>query len=307
MVADQYHTGHLVKLRRGKELWQRVQDDLLPEWRDMPIRDLTRGEVMAVLDRIERERGAYSRNRRLALIRHMLNFALDRELVDANVAVRITMLEEPERQRMLTDAELVEVWIAAGQLSDVFRRYTRSLVLLGQRRTEVADMAWAEVDDAKAQWLIPGARMKARLPHLVALPAAALALIGSPPDGANYVFSTGQRGDAPINSFNKMKLQLDKHILEARRKADPKAEPMAEWRLHDLRRTFRSGLSRLKIPPHVAERVIAHVPPGIQRTYDVYEYADEKRDALERWCAYVNSLVNPAANVVQLQPKEKRA
>jgi integrase len=309
-VADQYHTGHLAKLTSGEELWQRVQDDLLPAWRDLPIRDIRRGAVMTLLDSIERDKGVYARNRRLALIRHMFNYALDRELVDANPAARIPMLEEAKRQRILTDAELVEVWNASDLLDDAFRRFTRELILLGQRRNEVAGMAWPEIEEAKAEWLIAAERMKHRSPHLVPLPASALLLIGSRPQDnpATYVFSTGRRGDAPISGFNKLKLQLDKHILAARRKTDPEAKPMAAWRLHDLRRTFRSGLSRLRIPPHIAERVIAHLPPGIERTYDVHEYVDEKRNAIEAWASYVDQLVNPKPKITPLeQARQKRA
>jgi hypothetical protein len=108
-VADDYKTTHLRKLRSGDELWAAIQADLLPDWKEVPIRDLTRGMIKAKLDQIEVARGPYARNRRLAVIRNMLNFALDGELVDANVAARLKMLEETERDRILTDAELVEM------------------------------------------------------------------------------------------------------------------------------------------------------------------------------------------------------
>lgn len=165
-------------------------------------------------------------------------------------------------------------------------------------------MPWSELDEGESLWTIPAERMKAGLPHEVPLPAPVLSTIGTRPQGdepATYVFSTGRRGDAPISGFNKLKLQLDKHILEARQKADPAAKPMAEWRLHDLRRTVRSGLSRLRVPPHVAERVLAHVPGGIQRVYDRHEYRDEKRQALDAWAAYVDALVNPKPKVTSIE------
>ena len=53
--------------------------------------------------------------------------------------------------------------------------------------------------------------------------------------------------------------------------------------MHDLRRTCRTGLSRLRIAPHVAEAVLGHAAPAIVRTYDVHDLADEKRHALEAW------------------------
>jgi integrase len=310
-VADQYHTAHLVKLSRGQELWQRLKDDLLPVWKDLPIRDLGRGAVMTVLDAIETNKGVYARNRRLALVRNMLNFALDRVLVDANVAARIKMLDEPDRQRILSDAELVEIWNAAAQLDLAFRTYTCTLILTGQRRSEVSDTAWPEIDEAERLWTVSAERMKHKLIHEVPLAPLAMANLAELPKGddrGHYVFSTGRRGDSPISGFNSLKRQLDQKIIEARRKIDPEAKTMPNWRLHDVRRTMRSGLSRLRVPSHIAERVIAHLPGGIEKTYDRFEYRDEKRQALEAWAAYVEQLVNPQPKVAPLEKaQQKRA
>jgi integrase len=296
-VADAYHEGHLAKLTSGEELWQRVQDDLLPAWQAMPIRDIGRGAVMSLLDKIEKAKGVYARNRRLALIRSLFNFALDRELVEANVAARIKMLDEPDRDRTLTDAELAEVWHAAGKLGDAFGRYTRMLIATGQRRNEVAGMAWSEIAEAEKLWTIPAERMKARQLHEVPLPDPTLSLLEAETsdetaERGTYVFSTGRRGDRPVAGFNKLKLQLDGHILKARREADPKAKAMPDWRLHDIRRTVRSGLARLGTRPDVAERVLAHVPGGVEATYDRHEYRDQKRRALEAWAAHIERITN---------------
>ncbi|WP_374376416.1 tyrosine-type recombinase/integrase, partial [Dongia sp.] len=180
-VAKSYKAGHLDKIKSGGILWERVEIDLLPAWRDLPIRDLTRGAVATLLDKVEVTRGIYARNRRLALIRHMLNFALDRELVDANVAARLKMLPEPDRQRILTDGELVEVWRAADQLADAFGRFTKLLILTGQRRREVSDMPRAEVDLDADLWIIAADRMKAGVAHAVPLAPQVKALIEDAP------------------------------------------------------------------------------------------------------------------------------
>ena len=60
--------------------------------------------------------------------------------------------------------------------------------------------------------------------------------------------------------------------------------------LHDLRRTCRTGLARLKIAPHVAERVLNHAQEKIAGTYDVHDYMDEKREALGKWADHLNGL-----------------
>lgn len=313
-IADDYRIAHLRKLRSGDELWAAIEADLLPDWRDLPIRDLTRGAIKSKLDRIEISSGPYARNRRLALIRNLLNYALDGELIDANVAARIKMLAEEARERILTDAELVEVWRASGQLVVPADALVRAFILSGQRRAEVAEMAWPEVNETERLWTVPAARMKSKLVHEVPLAPMMLALILGVPTAnqrKTHVFASPYRKDAPIGGFSQLKEDLDRHILEARQKVDPKAEPMAPWRFHDLRRTMRSGLSKLRVPAEIAERVIGHVPGGIRRVYDRFEYRQEKRQALEAWCAYVDALINPRPKVTSLteartKPKRKQ-
>jgi hypothetical protein len=71
-------------------------------------------------------------------------------------------------------------------------------------------------------------------------------------------------------------------------------EPLPPWTNHDIRRSVRSQLSRLKIPEEVREAVLAHVRPGIKGVYDLHDYADEKREALQLWGARLRSIVEPS-------------
>jgi hypothetical protein len=71
---------------------------------------------------------------------------------------------------------------------------------------------------------------------------------------------------------------------------------------HDLRRTLRTGLSALRIDREVREAVLAHVKPGIEGVYDLYDLFDEKKHALEAWAARLRGLLEPRpANVVALR------
>jgi hypothetical protein len=61
-------------------------------------------------------------------------------------------------------------------------------------------------------------------------------------------------------------------------------------------------MSRAHVRPDIGERVLGHVIPGVGGTYDRYQYADEKRDALARLADLVERILNPAAdNVVELR------
>jgi integrase len=301
--AERFKADHLRRLRSGDQLWKHLERDLMPAWGDTLITDIRRSDIKARLNSIETQSGPYARNRRLALIRKLFNFVLDEDEppIDANPAARIRELAEERRQRALTDDELAEVWRAAETLSPTYSAIIRLLILIGQRRGEVAGMAWAELD-SEGLWTIPARRMKGKLAHEVPLPQAALDIIKDVHriEGSSVVFP-GRTGKQPIRSFVHVKAALDSAIAEARKQAGI-VEPMKEWRIHDLRRTMRSGLSKLKIPHEVAERVIAHIPGSdVAKAYNVWDYREEKREALQAWANYVQRIINPQNNVVSLR------
>jgi hypothetical protein len=84
-----------------------------------------------------------------------------------------------------------------------------------------------------------------------------------------------------------------------RRGDDPKKIELAPWVNHDIRRTVRSNLSRLRISEETREAVLAHARPGLAAVYDHHDYLDEKREALELWAARLRSIVEPANTVVR--------
>ena len=162
------------------------------------------------------------------------------------------------------------------------------LQLLGVRRTELAQAIWDEINFDKALWVIPAERMKSDEGFAVPLSPRAVEILRSLPrfEGSSYVFTIC--GNRPLDDFGRVKEQINKQI----------SGPIAHWTFHDLRRTFRTGLSTLGIAPHIAELCIAHTQPGLMRTYDLYKFLDEKRHALDTWAAYLLSIVEPQPNKV---------
>jgi integrase len=81
---------------------------------------------------------------------------------------------------------------------------------------------------------------------------------------------------------------------------------IAPWTLHDLRRTFRTNLGRLKVRPGIAERLVNHISARteMEETYDLYTYLPEMREAMERWEAFVQTTVSIMPTTQDLlQPK----
>jgi integrase len=78
---------------------------------------------------------------------------------------------------------------------------------------------------------------------------------------------------------------------------------LIDTRLHDLRRTLRTGLAELGIPFEVAERVLNHAMPGLEAVYNRHNYLGEKRRALALWAEHVLAIAEEReATVVALRP-----
>jgi integrase len=116
------------------------------------------------------------------------------------------------------------------------------------------------------------------------LPAVAIDILQSAPrrDGREYVF--GHRGGS-FSAWGYFTMALNSRITIAEAKALP------DWRLHDLRRTFRTGIGKLGVPPHVAELCINHVKGGVEAIYDRHRYEREIASALAQWAEHVAALI----------------
>jgi integrase len=167
-------------------------------------------------------------------------------------------------------------------LSQPLQGIVRLMALSGQRREEVAAMRWSELDLDAATWTIGAERYKTQTDHVVPLVPAMLDIIRAQPRNGEFVFTFDGRHAANMSQeLGRLReLTPDIHV-------DPED---GLYRLHDLRRTFRTGLARLKVPREIAD-LIDHPKTGVSGTYDRHLYIDEKRQALETWARHVAQIV----------------
>jgi integrase len=157
------------------------------------------------------------------------------------------------------------------------------LAFTGLRRDEVGGLRWSEVNLDAGVLNIPNSRTKNKRALTLTLPEPVLAILRAiPRRDAPCVFGDPQAG---FRSWSHHKKLLDARLAAA-------GTPLATWRLHDWRRTFRSGLGRLAVPPHIAELAIGHVRKGLEATYDRYHYGNEIADAHRRWAAHLTAVLN---------------
>ena len=205
----------------------------------------------------------------------------DRTGDGTHTASRRDTAHERSRDRVLTDAELCAVWNASSKMSYPIGHFVKLLILTGQRIREVASLKRSEISEVHNIWTIPAAKTKNQLDQEVPLSPQALSVIASCPKLGDYLLMSGRRAEQPINCFSGAKRDIDVILAED--------GPIGHWTWHDLRRTFRTGLSGLGIDPHIAERTLNHIDGGLRRVYDRHDYRELKRNAMERWGNFIET------------------
>ena len=304
-VAEQFMAQHVRRnaLRSGDEIDRLLKKDVLPAWRDREFVSIRRGDVARLLDGIE-ARAPVHADHVLAILSKLFNWYMAREedyLSPVVRGMRRTAPKDHARSRALTDDEIRLFWAASGE-AGIYGAFLRSALLTAQRRAKVVAMKWSDIDE-EGVWTIPAEPREKTNAGSLELSKLALSVIEELPrwEDCDYVFAG--RGKVPINGMSKAKKALDAVMTEA------SDALVANWTVHDLRRTARSLMSRAGVRPDVSERVLGHAIPGVEGVYDRYSYDPEKADALAKLADLVTRIVEgdaKAAEVIRL-PRTERA
>jgi integrase len=163
------------------------------------------------------------------------------------------------------------------------------LLLTGQRRAETSRMKWSDIEDGV--WTIPASQSKSKREMRVPLSDMAWQVLNCLPRVSEthvWASATGR----PITGFSYA-------VRWASRESG-----VTGWSLHDLRRTFRTGLARLKVDHFVAERALNHAVKGLTAVYNKYDYETEKREAFQRWADDLRITLDPPENVVRIRAEQ---
>jgi integrase len=255
------------------------------------------------------DRGAaVQANRTLSVLRAWLNWCVERGILPVSPATGVKPpTTETSRDRVLSADELHEIWTTSEAIGYPNGGFLRFLILTAQRRGEVATMRWQDVDLDKEVWTLPKESTKAGRVHDVPLSTAALDILKALPrfkyvgdDGKEHdgeFVWTSTSGRKPINGFSKLKARVDKETLKRRKAEAEKAgrdtgqiKNLAEWTLHDVRRTAATGMAKAGVPPHVLSALLNHTPGsamGVTSIYNRFRYTEERRAALQAWAEFV--------------------
>lgn len=305
VVAERYLKRYVDGKRRSGPQIRKIAEKIYPVWGKKPFESIKRSDVSILLDDIEEMRGPRAADVTLATLRRMMSkYAVGHDDYSSPIREGMARIESPSeraRDRILSDEEIRVMFRACDGLG-VFGNLAKMLLLTAQRRIKVATMSW---DDLSADvWMIATEEREKGNAARLKLPRMAIAIIEAQLETRtnDYVFPASfktKRTDptkhyGSFSAFGDGKAALDKAMTDL-------MPNIPHWTLHDLRRTARSLMSRAKVRPDIAERVLGHAIPGVQGVYDRHAYDLERAQALTALAALIARILEgKAGNVVPL-------
>jgi integrase len=278
-LVETFIREHVAKIGTNRRITSLLRRDVIPYWRAKSIHEIKKRDVSDLISLIA-QRNAHASHRLLKTLKTFFRWCVGRAVIDFSPVEGISSpYREVSRDRVLTDQELAAVILAARRMPPPYGRIVEFLALTGQRREEVAQLKWVELDEKTRTWTIPGSRTKNKKAHIVHLSEPAWKVIEAC-SGERYVIgtATGKR----FQQFGRGKRAIDKLC------------GVGGWRLHDLRRTIVSGMARLGVPPHVADKILNHQAgtiSGVAAVYQRHDFLAERLEAPDRWGVHVDQIV----------------
>jgi integrase len=250
------------------------------------------------------------RNRAWTMLNRLFAFAAGR--FDAMESNPTTAIERPAgqavRERVLSRAEIRTLWRACELAGYPYGDTLMLALLTGQRVGEVGTIRRADID---GPWWVQR-HNKAQRRTDVFLGPLAMGLVARAPkhEHGDYLFSakagrTGVRSDV-------WSLAIQRHIAPALATAVAEGHPpiTTHWTRHDLRRTVSTGLREWCAVPHDdVERVLNHAIGGLRKHYDHASYRAAMQNALARWDAEIQAIIDPGTadgSVVALKGRKRK-
>jgi integrase len=307
-LADAYFERMILgRWKHPNIVRSRIEKDIKPSLGRLLVKEVRPLHIDAMLRRIVVDRNAKTiANDVLRWTRRMFDFAIRRDLTTYNPAAVLNISDaggkEPSRSRWLTEEELAQLFDAMRRAKGfTVQNYltVKLLLLLAVRKQELTAARVDEFDLDNAVWSLPAIRTKTSAAIDIPLPDAAL-------DCLRHLIELGC-ASAYLLPARKAQDRMLPHIHEntlnvALSKVKALMVGTENFTIHDFRRTARTHMSALGVEPHIAERCLNHKIPGVASVYDRHDYFEDRRDALNRWAALLQTCeCGREANVVPLR------
>lgn len=315
-MVDNYIARHASTKRSGDEIARRLRKNVSGVIGTVKLSDLHRRDLTRCIDAVK-DRGAHvEANRIFEDMRAMIRWARGRGDLDQNLMEGMRKpTETAQRDRVLSADDIHTMWSALPQadMRESTRRILRLCLVTGQRVGEVAGMTRDELDLTRGLWTIPPARAKNKREHVVPLSGLASEIIAAQIADADALAG---RKDRPVPRFvfpgpgaraAVTGASVPKAVKreEVTKRGVSTIMGIAPWTPHDLRRSAATGMEEIGVSPFIVGHVLNHVSATkstiTSRVYARYDYAREKREALDLWADRLAAIVEGrGATVFQL-------
>jgi integrase len=276
-----------------------LEGDVFPVIGHRPITELAAPDLLAVIRRIE-GRGAVDVAKRMHNVcGRIFRYAVGhgRATRDPSRDIEMKDILPPsnvQHHASITDPKAAaELLRAIDGFTGTFttRCALRLAPLLFVRPGELRHGEWSEFDFNKAEWRIPGSKMKMREQHIVPLSTQALVIlreIQAVTGNRRYVFPSERTAERPMS---------ENTINAALRRMGYTKDEMTG---HGFRSMASTLLHENGYPHAVIERQLAHGERNkVSAAYNYAEYLPERRTMMQAWAEYLNRL-KAGAEVIAL-------
>ncbi|MBA0170052.1 tyrosine-type recombinase/integrase [Pectobacterium sp. FL60-S17] len=282
------------KKKGQKEVRRTLENDAVAKLGARVAADITRKDIVELVSGVI-ERGAkVQAGNLLRELSSAYEFAIGLGRFDDSFANPALLAKSSLRQtnikltcergtRILSEKELAKFlhWLPGSAFTPTIKNVLRLTLWTGCRTGEVCNMAWDDVDLEKGT--IHLRETKTGVERYVQLSTQAIDFLKILRLTSDKYLFPSQATKLPIQqkylTENSWRLRENGQMLD-----------IPHWTPHDLRRTVRTGLSRLQCPNEIAEAVLGHTRGGVEGIYNLYKYDSECKIWLQKWADYLSFL-----------------
>ena len=288
-----------------------LERTFIPEFGDTPIREIHSGDMLNMVGAYTKAGKSGAAGHMHSALRAMWRFAVIKLKVDYNPMFDLPAPPAGDAgERYLTGDEIHTFWWRLGTTKRQETRHAillRLLLALPFRGVEVAKAEWREINFEDREWIVPGGRVKSRrhnpgkfLMPLTETGIELLTLLKRDTGESRWLFPAPRKDSGPIE------IKIIERYVARQRKNKGIFADMERWSKHDLRRTVSTHMGRLKVDEEIIERILNHKIGKLKRTYNLYQYADEKREAMNVWDKFLRKTVGERKDPYKISLRDVR-
>ncbi|QQX79993.1 tyrosine-type recombinase/integrase [Shewanella sp. KX20019] len=309
-LFDDWYQTTASRLKHPEIPMRMYTKDIKPTIGPLRIADVNALDIRTIIHKVATSNRPTVSNKTLLCCKQLFNHACKLNLIVGNPATAFKPIDaggvEKSRTRALKVSELVSLFKVLRDNHQIFTRdnylAVALLLSLGVRKGELIAAQWRELDFNNQLWHMPKERSKTGVAITIPLPPPTIDWfqeLHARAGGSEFVFpsrrASKRRGYISSDTLNHALAKL------FGKKVDSNKQPydnllgqagIEHFTIHDLRRTCRSLLAEIKVPPHIAERCLNHKLKGIEGVYNQHDYLEERREALRLLAGLLAPLVN---------------